>query len=249
MNVTEFKPEVVENLNYYVYRLIDPRNSKTFYVGKGKGNRVFNHIKTALSFNEKGDDAVSLKYDKIREIQKAKFQVKHIIHRHGMSENTAFEVESALIDAYGEDGELTNLVRGHKSDDFGMMTSEQIEEKYTAEEAVFKHNMILITINNYNHEVDDIYQKVRFSWKLSIKRARKSEYVLAVKNGIIIGVFKPLEWREATRENFPDFDHEVPDRVGFVGERASKEVQNLYLRKRVPKGFSKKGSANPVRYT
>lgn len=248
MNVTEFKPEVAENLNYYVYRLIDPRNNKTFYVGKGKGNRVFNHVKTALVF-DKGDDAISLKYDKIREIQNAKLQVKHIIHRHGMSENIALAVESALIDAYGEDGELTNLVKGYKSDDFGMMTSEQIEEKYAAEEAVFQHNMILITINNYNCEVDDIYQKVRFSWKMSIKRARKLEYVLAVKNGIIIGVFRPLEWRKATKENFPDFDHEVPDRIGFIGEKASEEIQNLYLRKRVPKDFSKKGSANPIRYT
>ena len=34
-------------MNYYVYRLIDPRNGETFYVGKGKGNRVFQHMKGA----------------------------------------------------------------------------------------------------------------------------------------------------------------------------------------------------------
>ena len=28
-----------------VYRLIDPRNGETFYVGRGKGNRVFSHIR------------------------------------------------------------------------------------------------------------------------------------------------------------------------------------------------------------
>ena len=33
-----FTPEVQERLGYYVYRLIDPRNGETFYVGKGKGN-------------------------------------------------------------------------------------------------------------------------------------------------------------------------------------------------------------------
>ena len=33
-----FTADVIEQLNYYVYRLIDPRNGKTFYVGKGKGN-------------------------------------------------------------------------------------------------------------------------------------------------------------------------------------------------------------------
>jgi len=40
-----FPPEVFEKLGYYVYRLIDPRNGETFYVGKGRGNRVFDHIK------------------------------------------------------------------------------------------------------------------------------------------------------------------------------------------------------------
>ena len=32
---------------YYVYRLIDPRNLQTFYVGKGCGDRVYQHAKEA----------------------------------------------------------------------------------------------------------------------------------------------------------------------------------------------------------
>ena len=32
-----FPPEVVQALGHYVYRLIDPRNGETFYVGKGQG--------------------------------------------------------------------------------------------------------------------------------------------------------------------------------------------------------------------
>lgn len=41
----EFPSEVFDKLGYYVYRLIDPRNGDTFYVGKGQRNRVFDHIK------------------------------------------------------------------------------------------------------------------------------------------------------------------------------------------------------------
>lgn len=38
-----FPPDVARKLKTYVYRLIDPRNGETFYVGKGQGNRVFAH--------------------------------------------------------------------------------------------------------------------------------------------------------------------------------------------------------------
>ncbi len=48
MNQPEFESfpaEVALRLKTYVYRLIDPRNGETFYVGKGQGNRVFSHIR------------------------------------------------------------------------------------------------------------------------------------------------------------------------------------------------------------
>lgn len=38
--LNKFSPEVCDELKYYVYRLVDPRNGQTFYVGKGKNNRV-----------------------------------------------------------------------------------------------------------------------------------------------------------------------------------------------------------------
>ena len=35
-----FKQSVIEGLKYYVYALVDPRDNRIFYVGKGTGNRV-----------------------------------------------------------------------------------------------------------------------------------------------------------------------------------------------------------------
>ena len=32
---------------WYVYQLIDPRNNKVFYIGKGTGNRIHEHEKEA----------------------------------------------------------------------------------------------------------------------------------------------------------------------------------------------------------
>ena len=70
-----FTPEVIEQLQYYVYRLIDPRNGQTFYVGKGKGNRLYAHINDALksfdwqSYIDKDEDEIAAKMKQIREIR------------------------------------------------------------------------------------------------------------------------------------------------------------------------------------
>ena len=43
-----FSPGIAEFLGWYVYPLIDPRNGETFYVGKGLGDRLFQHVGEAL---------------------------------------------------------------------------------------------------------------------------------------------------------------------------------------------------------
>ena len=98
--ISEFPVEVIKKLKFYVYRLIDPRNGETFYVGKGQGNRMFQHSKGALT--SKGIDGVSEsnKMQKVRQIMAAGLHVIHVIHRPHMEESVATEVESALIDAY-----------------------------------------------------------------------------------------------------------------------------------------------------
>lgn len=138
--LTEFPREVLNELKYYVYRLIDPRNGVTFYVGKGKGNRVFQHIRQTEDF-EITDD-LSDKIKTINEIHNAGLEVIHIIHRHGMDEDTALHVEAALIDAYPG---ITNIIGGYGSD-FSPMNSKQIIERYKTEVANVEHKVLMITI-------------------------------------------------------------------------------------------------------
>src|SRR4029077_12237434 len=127
-----FSEDIATKLRTYVYRLIDPRNGETFYVGKGRGNRVFAHIRAAEGLE--GDDLEN-KVKRIRQIQVAGFEVAHVIHRHGMEEPTAFEVEAALIDAYPG---LTNIAGGAGNNDFGTMHAQEIIRRYEAEPAVFE---------------------------------------------------------------------------------------------------------------
>lgn len=236
---SEFSQEVIEQLKFYVYRLIDPRNGETFYVGKGTGNRVFQHISGV-----EDEDASSEKIARIREIRLAGLRVGHIIHRHGLDERTAFEVEGALIDAYPG---ITNIVEGHGNSEFGVMHSEEIIQKYSAEEATFRHKVVMINVHK-TAVADNLYEATRFAWRLNPKKVSRAELVLSVRNSIIIGVFTASEWLPATSENFPLRDPR-PGRYGFIGTEAPLTTQELYLRKKIPSKYRKRGAANPIKYS
>ena len=137
MGVDGFPQEVVEALRHYVYRLIDPRNGETFYVGKGQGQRVFDHVSGAIYETDR--NAVDPKLKRIREIRALGMDVQHVIHRHGMSEAVAREVEAALIDAYPG---LVNRVAGSGSRDRGTRHVDEIVLEYNAEEFVVEEPLI-----------------------------------------------------------------------------------------------------------
>lgn len=235
-----FSETVAAKLGHYVYRLIDPRNGTTFYVGRGRGDRVFSHAEGQDKPNDPEENE-ALKLRMIRAIKNAGFQVQHVIHRHRMSEQTAKEVESALIDAYPG---LANIQGGEDSNR-GVMHAEEAIRLYEAPEATFKHKLILINVNK-SIEDRDLIDAVRYAWDIKPERANKADYVLAVRRGLIIGAFKAKEWLEATPENFPSFPAVERRKYGFQGQDAPDDIEKLYLQKRVPKKLRPFG--NPIRY-
>ena len=80
MPTDSFPQEVIEQLKHYVYRLIDPRNGETFYVGKGQGNRVFGHAAGEFTDERGEEDATDLKLLRIKEIKAAGLDVSHVVH-------------------------------------------------------------------------------------------------------------------------------------------------------------------------
>jgi len=241
-NIESFPSDVARKLKTYVYRLIDPRNGETFYIGKGHGDRVFSHIHGEEKMLE--GDELDNKLKRIREIRVAGFDVAHVIHRHGMDDKTAFEVEAALMDAYPG---LTNIAGGAASNDYGAMHAQEIISRYCAEPAVFQHKTLLISVNRTATEMS-LYEATRYAWKLKKSKAEQAEVVLATRQGEIVGAFIVRRWLAATAENFPGRDP-VPGRFGFEGEEAPEDIKILYLGKRVPDDFRKPGTANPIKYT
>ncbi len=230
-----FSDKAIAALGYYVYVLIDPRDNKIFYVGKGHGNRVFNHIN-----NPKG---TSEKVATIQAIQAEGKEIQHYIIRHGLSEQEAFIVESILIDFLTESNfrhvaALTNIQAGHGQYDYGIMTIEEINRKYEAPVFKIAHKLLCININKTYHRGCNLYEITRKSWRLSKKRAEETEYVLAEYHGIILAVFKAERW----------LPEKGSDRYYFEGYKVTdKEITDRYVNHRLPQ-MRIQGQANPIRY-
>jgi len=238
MTRDRFPPGVAARLQWYVYRLIDPRTGETFYVGKGKGDRVFEHARAAIASTEEDGD---LKLRRVREIRSAGLEVAHVIHHHAIDdEAVAFRIETAVMDCFPG---LTNRISGHLAE-YGAQHVEEIVAAYAAEDFVALEPLIAIAVNRTHLDMD-IYDSVRAAWRIDVERARTHRLVLAVAGGLVRGAFRPSEWLPATAENFP-FRGDMPGRWGFVGEPAEQSVWDHYVGKAMPAGFAH--SQNPIRF-
>ena len=249
-----FPEEVCAKLGNYVYRLIDPRNGETFYVGKGRNNRVFDHAAGMADVAADADQQLGAKLDRFRAIKNLGLEVIHVILRHEIPDESVFEVEAALIDAYAG---LTNIQGGHASSARGPMNHLELIDKYSLPEFPPDptHALILININKLEDRSDRraIYNLVRYCWRISKARAERAEYVLAVVRGVVVGAFRPRQWMQATPENFPDIayaDGSESHRVGFVGEDAPDDIWELYVGKRGKRVVNPdhKHIQNPIRF-
>jgi len=116
--------------------------------------------------------------------------------------------------------------------------------------ATFHHKALLIIVNK-SAKMWSLYDATRYAWKIDIKRAIEADVILATIQGLIVGAFVADAWLEATAENFPSRAEQggAPGRFGFVGKAAPPHITDLYVGKRVPDAYRRKGAANPIRYT
>tara|TARA_B110000902_G_scaffold238259_1_gene285969 strand:- start:480 stop:1055 length:576 start_codon:yes stop_codon:yes gene_type:complete len=92
---------------FYVYALKDPRSkpAKAFYIGKGTGNRAWEH-QSKIDDSEKGIV--------IQAIHEAGFLVLHTIISDNLTEEQSLKIEAELIAGFGirsQGGLLTNKVK------------------------------------------------------------------------------------------------------------------------------------------
>jgi uncharacterized protein len=236
-------PKIVSaELKYYVYIYSNPITDEIFYVGKGKGDRVFAHL------NEESESE-KVKYLFDLKTQGLRPRIEILIH--GIeNEEAALRVESAIIDLIGVN-KLTNKQSGWRSATFGRMTLQQIISTYSKQKVEIDEPAILIRINQafrYSMSEIELYDYTRGQWKINVHRANNAKYAFAVYEGIIQEVYSVLFWLEAGRTlNTRAENGGIKDRFEFIGNIAESEIRNKYKYKSVEHYF-KKGNANPIMY-
>lgn len=244
-----FNQHAIEVLGYYVYGLFDPAQPEwPFYLGKGCGNRVFNHVAGTEKLGP--DDLMSLKHERIAAINKAGAAVIHKVIRFGLSETEALKVEASLIDLVNhiKPGHLTNLVSGHGVAE-SILDTADLAFALNATELDSEEPLLLIKIERRWGELLDgknrspssitrpeIFDAVKGDWVVSVRRAKTARCVLAVARGLVRGVFVPADWVDAGYENRKRMTGELGD--DGHGDFVGKSVAHL----------ASMGSQNPIRY-
>ena len=93
---------------YYIYSLIDSSNIKSFYIGKGCGDRMFIHERNARNGN---NDSNKHRYNKILKLISNQVEIKYEVLFRTDNEELAYETELTIIDEIGLEN-LTNIDPG-----------------------------------------------------------------------------------------------------------------------------------------
>ena len=253
-----FSTAIIEKINYYIYCLVDPRNQNIFYIGKGIGNRVFQHAQGALTCKTNENDKISL----INDIHKDGLEPLYCILRHNIKEEKqALEYEALAIDLLSivkpNQQPLTNIQGGTHSSEKGLMLLSELKRIYDPQELKTDLPVVLITINkNYKKlkqqiksgEIDksqiekEIYERTRGYWKTGSRR-EKAKYAIAVYRGWTLAAYEISYWVEAPIER--------QGRWGFIGKLVPKDspiYQELVNKLTYSSNNDYKAPQNPITY-
>ncbi|MEI6881355.1 MAG: hypothetical protein WCK82_08505 [Bacteroidota bacterium] len=241
--MNHFPANIIEKIRYYVYVYVDPFTDAIFYIGKGKENRCFSHLKN-LDESEKSK--------RIIEIKNKGSEPKIEILAFGLDEKDALRVEAAAIDLIGIKN-LTNLQKGHLSDELGRKTLDDLIALFHAKPIYqFEDNCALIRISKtYKSGMpsSELYEYTRGIWKISEKTRNKLQFACCVYNGVIREVYKIEKWFPAGA-TFYSHRQDIASRIDsgrfeFIGNIADQKIKTQYNYRAVSHLF-KRGFISPI---
>jgi hypothetical protein len=215
--------KVIERLGHYVYLYVDPRDDSVFYVGKGSGTRCLVHL---------SGDGKTEKSQRIAAIRESGLEPRVEILVHGLPDaSAALQVEAAVIDIFRR-GQLTNRVRGWRSEAFGRMELKEIASLYDPKQINIVEPALLIRINqmfHYGMTPVELYDATRGIWRVGPDRD-EVELAFAVFQGVVRQVYKVAQWLPAgSTFSTRDEDLRDPERWEFVGTVAEDRIRSKYI--------------------
>lgn len=155
-------------MKYYTYELIDPRNNKVFYVGKGYKNRMYSHFNTVKSGQILRNTKLNNKLKKL-----IKENLKPLYRKIETDiEQVAFDKEIELIEFYGKEN-LCNLTDGGRG---GMPPFTKEEERQWHIKGAIATNKIRTKYFQKKYKEDKKFKaKMVKSWSNAQKKRYKTQ--------------------------------------------------------------------------
>jgi uncharacterized protein len=253
-----FAPGVVDKLQSYVYLLVDPRTGRAFYVGRGRGDRCFRHVRAARSGPESpsagpaddpvDDDQGYPVLDRIRDVESSGREVRIDVLRYGLSPEEAQLVEAAVNDALGlgSDPKL------------GSQRQSAIElNARLTKRAKFKraHQVVLLRVGGRGSDAS--YEAVRHGWRIGrrwidLESPRSPEWVVIVVGELVAAVYRIERWEATPLRSRTERRHVAAStarstyRFSFAGT-IDAELERRYVGKSVA-GHLGAGTPSPITY-
>lgn len=233
--ITGFSASTLEVLKkdnqrkFYVYCLVDSRSGAPFYIGKGTGNRIFQHEQLAFKDGFKkidgelfsGESINNLKLETILEIKKTGNDIIRYIISFGLTNSEAFAAENALINYTNliQKNDLTNLVSGHGS--LGYLV-ESIEERFgyqRIDESAINSDELILAVkirNGFDLSKDDsleyafgkrddtnLKSRTLGEWVIGKDKIEQIKYIIGVNAGADNAVISAYEVSYKESESQP----------------------------------------------
>lgn len=224
---------------FYVYALVDPRDGKPFYYGKGVGQRHTRHVKNwraGYPYNEN-----KIKLDRIGEIVSAGLEVESRILVSGLTSDEALRIEREKIKAAPKEGlKLTNMpYRERAAKNFWRLP------RYGDTLDNWRHALRLITMQLHEFP-DKATVKTHIArhhrrkpslkeWQAWLRELRE----LATMRRVIQQKIRDHEWRRNRGPLWwmtPSLQRSRPSRKRFVGStlRLAMRVKPIVVRTTLP---------------
>ncbi len=179
----------MSKIKYYVYALIDPRNNKIFYIGKGHDNRANWHL-LPNALNTRNNKNCR-KTNKVNAIYKKGLTPKiKYLYENIADEDKAYKLEDKLIRKYGrkgyeKNGILMNICIGNRPPNVKGKTYQEIYGDRAEEQRELRRQK-QIRAGGYgpkkHSEESKLKMKGRIPWNKGISLTNKTKRKISIAN-------------------------------------------------------------------